>query len=98
MEKDWAQKLAAKMEAIGDDDAIRAFCAAYANGDSVEAWVKFSAAAERRIEFGNYTLLIFADDSCYASWQENEDCFYPDVSDLADADPDVREALDADNP
>lgn len=54
------------------DMATKAFVEAYAQGATSEAWGAFIKTAERIIEVGNDSLVIFADQSSYASWQ------YPD--------------------
>jgi len=96
--KDWAQELIEKMHEVsiaGQDDATKAFEVAYVNGDSVEAWEAFSAKATREEDFsdGQYALLIFPDDSCYADWKQETDRFFPSVSDLMEEDEDVRARL-----
>lgn len=92
--QDWATNLIAKMrenEIVGDD-ATTAFCRAYKNGDSADAYQAFISDAERVeiFEPNTYTLAIFADGSCCADWREGIERFYPDLSDLIAEDNDVR--------
>ena len=90
---DWAQKIIQELQKrkLVDDDATRAFCEAYIDGDSVDAFKKYSAAANREeiFEPNCYILLIFEDGSCSADWKEGVDRFYPDLNDLIDEDEDV---------
>lgn len=99
MEKDWAQKLIDELTKsnIADAcDATRNFITAYNGGDSVESWNKFSATAKRTVNFNSGCLLVFADNSCYADWNEGIDRFYPDTQDLAAIDDDVKNCVTAD--
>jgi hypothetical protein len=96
--RDWAEEIIRDMQIEGwvdADDAIRSFCAAYANGDSVEAWKAFEAAAATVYYFqpGDFPLLIFPDGSCYAEWKQGTDRFYPSVDDLAAEDEEVRNRI-----
>ena len=92
MTADWAQDLIAELRAkhLDDtDDATRAFCASYAEGDSVAAWERFSADADTRRVAGEYHLLTFADGSSFTDMRQGLDQFYPvvqaDVEGRADA-------------
>lgn len=97
MKTDWAQKLIKELKAsnLVNDDCTSAFVAAYKNGDSHESWVEFEAAAERSEQFhpNCYTLLIFADGSCYADWKQGIEMFYPNIMDLRAEDEEVDERL-----
>ena len=70
--QDWAQEVVTEiLEICGEhDDATKAFCECFREGDSVEAWVSFSAKAEDEFEIkGGNSLYVFPDGSCYASWE-----------------------------
>ena len=91
---DWAQELIKEITDRGlDDDATRAFCRAYADGDSVEANKRYSAMAEEEQIFNPncHVLRIFPDWSCDADWKQGIDRFYPDLQPLTDEDEDVAD-------
>ena len=104
---DWARELIEEMDREGaaDHDAGRAFRRAYAAGDSVEAAEAFDAMAARVIDASNagyagtHECHIFTDGSCYCTWREGIDRFFPEASMLADeerdSDPELAAKIDA---
>ena len=94
---DWAQKLVAELQRrhLVTDDATRAFCEAYKDGDSIEANEKYSLMAEREEIINGYVVRVFADGSCDADWQQGIDRFYPDLNDLIADDDDVAKLFAA---
>jgi hypothetical protein len=88
---DWATDLIVEISDL-DDDATRAFCAAYADGDSIEAADKFAAAAVREVWHGSYVEYTFPDGSRYRDSNQGIDRFYPpgfgrDDRDIEDDEP-----------
>jgi hypothetical protein len=96
--QDWAQELVDELEAnnMVGDDCTCAFVECYReNGDTLDAWMDFESKADFSEQFDPncYMLLIFNDGSCFASWKEGIDKFYPNISDLEDEDNEVAERL-----
>lgn len=95
---DWAQKLIVKIrDELVDNDATRAFCEAYKDGDSVEACQRYTELAEREeiFEPNTYVLRIFKDGSCDADWNGPYiDRFYDDLNDLINEDEEVAERFE----
>lgn len=107
-ERDWAIELIEEMDREGnicDYEAGRAFRAAYANGDSVDAVQAMSDGASAEVDASNEgyegtnTCYLFSDGSCYCDWNGGLDRFFPDADMLADeereSDPELAEKIDA---
>lgn len=94
---DWSTELIEKMHDanIVGDNAATAFCHAYQNGDTSDAWDEFVSTATQteRFDPNCYMLVIFPDGSCYADWKDGIDRFYPHISDLRAEDQDVDERM-----
>lgn len=100
IQNDWAQKLIEEIHnAMGNslDNAMNAFCEAYKNGDSLDAYKLFvkDATVYNLDDKGYCSLVVFNDGSCYADWKQGFDRFYPSVQDLAAEDNDVSEIINS---
>ena len=104
---DWAQEIIVAMNRgpFCDYEAGHAFRRCYRGGDTLEACEAFTALAKRIVDASNEgyegtcECLVFADGSCYCTWKEGLDRFYPEASILADeereTDPDLAARIDA---
>lgn len=89
--KDWAVELIEDMRTnhIADiDEATRNFCAAYKDGDSLDALDAFWATAEKVYDVENETLVLFRDGSVYVSWEQGLNHFYLDIATVIEQYPD----------
>ncbi len=97
--KDWAVTTIEKLKTDkreNDTEAIKSFCQAYENGDSVTAFKYFSSLAEKETSYNNgqYFSLMFADGSVYADFIDDySDRFFWSISDFAEYDADAAEKL-----
>lgn len=81
---DWAIEIIKELGGA-DDDATRAFCVCYRNGDSLAALEAFAAKAEDKIALkGGESLYVFSDGSCYATWEHEIAKFGETVADFED--------------
>lgn len=93
--RDWAHELIAEMRAkkIDDtDEATRHFVSAYADGDSCVALEQYWAAGTV-YHLKNEELVLFKDGSCYVSWSQGIDRFYPNLDMVRDQYPEECEEL-----